>query len=433
MSVIQNIKTEDIRFPTSLTLDGSDAVNKDPDYSAAYLTITTDAGDSGHSLVFTLGRGNEIVTKALRSYAEMIVGEDAEMLMGDMGRTSKKLIHDSQFRWLGPEKGVSHMAAGGVLNALWDLKAKRANQPLWKLLTDMEPGEIVDLIDFTHLQNALTPEEALDILQAGEAGKKERIDLLERQGYPAYTTTPGWLGYSDEKLTRLAREAVNDGFDMIKLKVGDDLESDRRRLALAREAVGPDVKIAIDANQRWEVEEATEWTNALSDFDPFWIEEPTSTDDVLGHAAIRRGVSPTKVATGEAVMNRIIFKQLLQAEAIDVLQLDATRVAGVNENLAILLLARKYNVPVCPHAGGVGLCELVQHYSFFDFTSISTEIGWRRIEYVDHLHEHFVEPVKIMNGNYMVPLRPGSSAEMLSASRTQWNYQTGIEWSRKVS
>lgn len=428
MPVITSVRSYDVRFPTSLELDGSDAVNVDPDYSAAYAVLEADNGERGCGLVFTAGRGNEIVAKAIESYGQRLVGLELDDLVMNLGDAAKRLVHDSQLRWLGPEKGVSHMAAGAVINTLWDIRAKREQKPLWRLLVEMSPEEIVSAIDFTHIQNALTPAEALEILRAGEAGKEARVAELEANGHPAYTTTPGWLGYSDEKLVRLSREAVAAGYDMIKLKVGTSIEDDVNRMRLARAAVGPDIRIAIDANQRWEVVEAIEWTNALAEFDPFWIEEPTSTDDVLGHAEIRRGVAPIKVATGEAVMNRIIFKQLLQAEALDVLQLDSTRVAGVNENLAILLLAKKFNVPVCPHAGGVGLCELVQHYSFFDYASLTGEIGWKRVEFVDHLHEHFVEPARVVDGSYVAPQLPGTGAEMLEESRDRWVFPDGAGW-----
>lgn len=428
MPKIISVRSYDVRFPTSLELDGSDAVNVDPDYSAAYAVLEADNGEKGYGLVFTAGRGNEIVAHAIESYGARLIGLELDELVNNLGDAAKRLVHDSQLRWLGPEKGVSHMAAGAVINTLWDIRAKREQKPLWRLLAEMSPEEIVSAIDFTHIQNALTPAEALELLKAGEAGKAERIAELEANGHPAYTTTPGWLGYSDEKLVRLAKEAVAAGYDMIKLKVGGSLEDDVRRMRLAREAVGPEIRIAIDANQRWEVGEAIEWTNALAEYDPFWIEEPTSTDDILGHAEIRRGVAPIKVATGEAVMNRIIFKQLLQAEAIDVLQLDSTRVAGVNENLAILLMAKKFGVPVCPHAGGVGLCELVQHYSFFDYAAITADIGWKRVEFVDHLHEHFIEPAQVVDGSYVAPKLPGTGAEMLVESRDRWVFPDGAGW-----
>jgi L-fuconate dehydratase len=427
MSRISAISTHDIRFPTSLELDGSDAVNVDPDYSAAYVIVRTDEGEEGHGFVFTGGRGNEIIVRAIESFGALLIGLDANELVKDLGEASRRLVHDSQLRWLGPEKGVSHMACGALISALWDLRARREGKPLWLLLSELSPEELVDVVDFTHISDALSRAQALDILRAGQEGKAERIAALQRDGYPAYTTSPGWLGYSDEKLVRLSREAAADGFSMIKLKVGGSLDDDRRRLRLAREAVGS-LPIAIDANQRWDVPEAIEWVNALREFEPYWIEEPTSTDDILGHATIRRGVAPVRVATGEAVANRIVFKQLLQAGAIDVLQLDSTRVAGVNENIANVLLAARFGVPVCPHAGGVGLCELVQHFSFFDFAAVSTSQEGRMIEYVDHLHEHFAEPVRIERGRYLAPQRPGTSAEMLAASRERWEFPSGAGW-----
>lgn len=427
MPSITSITTQDVRFPTSLELDGSDAVNVDPDYSAAYVVIRTDAGDEGHGFVFSCGRGNEILTAAIDAYARLLMGRDIDELIYDLGGASKRLIHDSQLRWLGPEKGVTQMACGALVSALWDIRARRENKPLWLLLSEMSPEEIVDVVDFTHIRDALTPQQALDILRAGQDGKAARIAALQADGYPAYTTSPGWLGYSDEKLVRLSREAAADGFSMIKLKVGGDINDDRRRMALARQAVG-DLPIAIDANQRWEVSEAIEWVNQLAEFNPYWIEEPTSTDDILGHAEIRKGISPVRVATGEAVASRIVFKQLLQAGAIDVLQLDSTRVGGVNENIANLLLAAKFGVPVCPHAGGVGLCELVQHFSFFDFAAVSGSQEGRMIEYVDHLHEHFAEPVRIVNGRYAAPKLPGTGAEMFSAARTRWEFPAGAGW-----
>ncbi|WP_334171584.1 enolase C-terminal domain-like protein [Sinomonas sp.] len=427
MARISSITTQDVRFPTSLELDGSDAVNVDPDYSAAYVVIRTDDGEEGHGFVFTGGRGNEIVVRAIESYGALLAGLDADALVADLGEASRRLVHDSQLRWLGPEKGVSHMACGALVNALWDLKARREGKPLWLLLSELTPEEIVDVIDFTHISDALSPAQALEILRRGESGKAGRIAELQANGYPAYTTSPGWLGYSDEKLVRLSREAVADGFSMVKLKVGGSVEDDRRRLRLAREAVGT-LPLAIDANQRWDVPEAIEWVKALAEFEPYWIEEPTSTDDILGHAAIRKGVEPVRVATGEAVANRIVVKQLLQAGAIDVLQIDSTRVAGVNENLANILLAAQFGVAVCPHAGGVGLCELVQHFSFFDFAAVSGTQENRMIEYVDHLHEHFAEPVRIDRGRYVAPQRPGTGAEMVAASRERWEFPSGPGW-----
>jgi L-fuconate dehydratase len=427
MPSITSVSTQDVRFPTSLELDGSDAVNVDPDYSAAYVVIRTDAGDEGHGFVFSCGRGNDILTAAIDAYARLLVGRDIDGLIYDLGGASKRLVHDSQLRWLGPEKGVTQMACGALVSALWDIRARRENKPLWLLLSEMSPEELVSVVDFTHIRDALSPEEALEILRAGQDGKAARIAAVKADGFPAYTTSPGWLGYSDEKLVRLSKEAAAEGFSMIKLKVGGDLKDDRRRMALAREAVG-DLPIAIDANQRWEVSEAIDWVNELAEFNPYWIEEPTSTDDILGHADIRKGVAPVRVATGEAVASRIVFKQLLQAGAIDVLQLDSTRVGGVNENIANLLLAAKFGVPVCPHAGGVGLCELVQHFSFFDYAVVSGSQEGRMIEYVDHLHEHFAEPVRIIGGRYAAPVLPGTGAEMLSASRSRWEFPAGSGW-----
>ncbi|MGF6835258.1 L-fuconate dehydratase [Paenarthrobacter sp. TE4293] len=430
MSTITAVETFDIRFPTSLELDGSDAMNPDPDYSAAYLIIRTDAGDGheGHGFVFTIGRGNEVETAAINALRDHLVGRDVEGLLNDMGATWKLLAHDSQLRWLGPEKGVMHMAIGAVVNALWDLKAKRAGLPLWELLAGMTPEELVALVDFRYLTDALTPGEALDILRAAEPGREARKAALRAEGYPAYTTTPGWLGYSDAKLTRLAKEAVADGFVQIKLKVGASLEDDIRRVRTAREAVGPDIKIAVDANQRWDVQEAIEWMAHLAPYDIAWIEEPTSPDDILGHAAIARRVAPIPVATGEHVQNRVVFKQMLQAGSLQVLQIDAARVAGVNENIAILLLAAKFGVRVCPHAGGVGLCEAVQHLSMVDFIAVSGTKDDRTIEFVDHLHEHFITPVDVHDGAYWPPSSPGAGAEMLRETLASYSFPNGPVW-----
>ncbi|KND30345.1 L-fuconate dehydratase [Streptomyces acidiscabies] len=427
---ITAVDTHDIRFPTSRELDGSDAMNPDPDYSAAYVVLRTDAGDGheGHGFTFTIGRGNEVQVAAIDALRAHVVGRDVAEVCADPGSVSRALIGDSQLRWLGPEKGVMHMAIGAVVNAVWDLAAKRAAKPLWQLLADAEPEWLVAQIDFRYLTDALTPAEALDLLRRGKEGAEERRTRLLERGYPAYTTSAGWLGYGDEKLARLAAEAVADGFTQIKLKVGADLDDDVRRCRVARDVVGPGIRIAVDANQRWDVEEAIRWTNALAPFDPYWIEEPTSPDDILGHAAVRRGVAPVKVATGEHVQNRIVFKQLLQAGSLDVLQLDAARVGGVNENLAILLLAAKFGVPVCPHAGGVGLCELVQHLSMFDFVALSGTTDDRVIEYVDHLHAHFLDPVVIREGHYMAPTMPGFSAAMRPESLARYRFPDGAFW-----
>ena len=424
MSRITAIETNDIRFPTSTTLDGSDAMNADPDYSAAYVRVVTDDDDGleGHGFVFTIGRGNDVQVAAIEALADHVVGRELGELLDDMGATWRGFVWDSQLRWLGPEKGVMHMAIGAVVNALWDLKAKRAGLPLWQLLARMTPEQIVALVDFRYLTDALAPEEALALLRAAEPGRAARETELLENGYPAYTTTPGWLGYSDEKLVRLAKEAVADGFTMIKLKVGADVDDDIRRMRLAREAVGPDIRIGTDANQRWGVAEAIEWMSRLAEFDVAWIEEPTSPDDILAHAAIARGVAPIPVATGEHMANRIMFKQFLQAGALQVLQIDATRVGGVNENIAILLLAAKFGVPVCPHAGGVGLCEAVQHLSMFDFVAVTGSREGRVIEFVDHLHEHFTTPVDVRGGAYHAPTAPGAGTEMLADSRARYSF-----------
>ena len=424
MSTIVAVDTRDVRFPTSLSLDGSDAMNPDPDYSAAYVTIRTDAGDGleGHAFVFTIGRGNDVQVAALDALSDHLVGRDAEELLADMGAASRLLVHDSQLRWLGPEKGVMHMAIGAIVNALWDLRSKRAGEPLWLHLSRLSSEELVSLIDFRYLTDAITPQEALRILKSAEPSREERIERLLAEGYPAYTTTPGWLGYSDEKLARLCREAVDAGFGQVKLKVGADLADDIRRFRIAREVLGAQYPIAMDANQRWGVQEAIDWVKSLAEFHPAWIEEPTSPDDILGHAAVSRGVSPIRVATGEHVQNRVVFKQLLQAGGMQVMQIDATRVGGVNENIANLLLAAKFGVPVCPHAGGVGLCEAVQHLSMFDFVAVTGTMEGRMIEYVDHLHEHFATPVVVENGRYVTPTAPGAGTEMLPASLDEFEW-----------
>jgi len=424
MSKIIAFETSDVRFPTSQSLDGSDAMNPDPDYSAAYVRVVTDAADGleGHGFVFTIGRGNDVEVAAIESLAPWFVGRDVEAALADLGGLWRELVYDSQLRWLGPEKGVMHMAIGAAVNALWDLRAKREGVPLWMLLAALSPEQLVDLVDFRYLSDALTREEALGILRAAEPGRAGRVARLVADGYPAYTTTPGWLGYSDEKLARLSREAVADGFTQIKLKVGADRDDDVRRLRIAREAVGPDIRIAVDANQRWDRDEAIDWIGALAPFDLAWVEEPTNPDDILAHAAIAAAIAPTPVATGEHGANRVMFKQFLQAGALQVLQIDATRVAGVNENIAILLLAAKFGVPVCPHAGGVGLCEIVQHLAMFDFVAVTGTTEGRMIEFVDHLHEHFVEPAVVERGRYRAPRLPGSGAEMLASSVREFEF-----------
>jgi L-fuconate dehydratase len=435
MSRFTAFDTFDIRFPTSRELDGSDAMNPDPDYSAAYLVLRTDAGDGleGHGFAFTIGRGNDVQTAAIRALQPYLLGRPVEPVLADLGAFWRELVHDSQLRWLGPEKGVMHMAIGAVVNAVWDLAARRAGLPLWKFLAQMSPEEIVGLVDFRYLTDALTHEDALAILRAAVPGRAERSAHLVADGYPAYATSPGWLGYDDAKLARLCREAIAAGFSLIKLKVGASLEDDIRRMRIAREVCGPSFQIAVDANQRWDVGQAIEWVAALAPYQPYWVEEPTSPDDVLGHAAIARSIAPLKVATGEHVQNRTVFKQLLQAGGLSFLQLDAARVGGVNENVAILLLAGKFGVPVCPHAGGVGLCELVQHLAMFDYVAVSGSLDQRVIEYVDHLHEHFVDPVVLERGRYRAPLAPGFSAALRPEALAAYAYPDGPVWKHTVA
>jgi L-fuconate dehydratase len=432
MAKITSMEVLDVRFPTSRELDGSDAMNLDPDYSAAYVVLHTDGGPDGYGLTFTIGRGNDVQAAASKALEHHVIGREVPQDAAALAALSSALIGDSQFRWLGPEKGVAHMAIGAVVNAAWDLAARRANRPLWRFLAEMRPEELVGLVDFRYLSDALTEQEALDIVRAAEPGRQERTGRILRDGYRAYSTSPGWLGYSDAKLVRLAEQAVADGFSMIKLKVGGDLDDDVRRMKLARETVGAGIRIAVDANQRWDVAAAIQWMAALAPYDPYWIEEPTSPDDVLGHAAIAKALSPIKVATGEHVQNRVVFKQLLQAGALSVLQLDACRVGGVNENVAILLLAAKFGVPVCPHAGGVGLCEMVRHLAMFDFVAVSGTDVDRSIEWVDNLHEHFTDPAVVRDGRYLAPTSPGFSTRMHDATLRRFLFPNGLEWTESA-
>lgn len=427
---ITSVDVLDVRFPTSRGLHGSDAMNPDPDYSAAYVVLHTDRADGleGHGLTFTIGRGNEICVAAVRALAPLVTGLTLEEIRSDMGGFWRRMTGDSQLRWIGPEKGAIHLATAAVVNAVWDLYAKVEDKPLWKLLTDMSPEELVACVDFRYITDVLTPEEAIEILGRNAETRRNREAEMLRDGYPAYTTSAGWLGYSDEQIRRLCREGIAAGWSHFKIKVGRDLSDDLRRAAIVREEIGPDRKLMMDANQVWEVPQAIEWMRELARYDPWWIEEPTSPDDVLGHATIARALAPIGVATGEQCHNRIMFKQLLQAEAIHFCQIDSCRLGGVNEVLAVLLMAAKFGVPVCPHAGGVGLCEYVQHLSIFDYICVSASLQDRIVEYVDHLHEHFVDPVTIRGGRYLPPSMPGYSITMKPESLTRHAFPHGEEW-----
>ncbi|MDN5217033.1 L-fuconate dehydratase [Fulvivirgaceae bacterium BMA12] len=427
---ITEIEVKDIRFPTSNYLHGSDSMNPDPDYSAAYVILKTDHPDGleGHGLTFTIGRGNQLCVEAIHALSYLVKGKSLESFTADMAGFWRMITGDSQLRWLGPEKGVIHLATGALVNAVWDLYAKVEDKPLWKLLTDMSPEELVSCIDFTYITDVLTPREAIEMLEKREATKADRVEQLLQHGYPAYTTSAGWLGYSDDEIRRLCREAVDAGWQHLKMKVGADIEDDMKRAQIIRQEIGDDLKLMMDANQKWEVHEAIENMKRLATFNPWWIEEPTSPDDILGHAAVAKAIAPIKVATGEHCQNRVVFKQLLQAGAVDVCQIDSCRVGGVNEILAILLMAAKFDIPVCPHAGGVGLCEYVQHLSMFDYIAISADMNGRLIEYVDHLHEHFTDPVRIKNGKYMPPQQPGYSITMKTDSLNDYSFPLGKVW-----
>jgi len=432
--IIRGLDVLDIRFPTSRTHAGTDAVHVDPDYSAAYVILRTDAGVEGHGLAFTIGRGNEVCVAAIEAYRYLVEGRQLADITADFAGFWRRLAGDSQLRWLGPEKGVIHLALAAIVNAVWDLYAKVERKPVWKLLADMTPREIVACIDFRYITDALSPGEALDILERQAPTKGAREAELLRAGFPAYTTSVGWMGYADAEIRARCRDAIADGFSHFKIKVGGRPDDDRRRVRLVREEIGPDRTLMIDANQRWDVEEAIARVGELALFHPWWIEEPTSADDVLGHATIARAVRQlgVGVATGEHCANRVVFKQLLQARAIDFCQIDSCRLGGVNENLAVILMAAKFGVPVCPHAGGVGLCEYVQHLSMFDFIAVSGTMNGRVIEYVDHLHEHFEDPVVIRRGRYMPPTRPGYSITIGEASRLAHRFPDGDVWLEKV-
>jgi len=430
MCQITNLIVRDIRFPTSRELDGSDAMNPDPDYSAAYVILETDSADglAGHGMTFTIGRGNEICVTAIEALRPLIVGQKLDDIKTDMAGFWRHMTGDSQLRWIGPEKGAIHLGTAAVVNAVWDLYAKSEQQPLWKLLASMSPEQIVSCVDFRYITDAITPEEAVTLLTKLEPTRAERIAILEEQGYPSYTTSAGWLGYSDDKLRDLIQSCLSQGWECFKIKVGRDLEDDIRRCRIIRDAIGPDRRLMVDANQVWEVQEAIEWMKHLAEFNPWFIEEPTSPDDVLGHAAIAKAVAPIQVATGEHCANRVLFKQLMQAKGLGVAQIDACRLGGVNEVIAVLLMAAKFDIPVCPHAGGVGLCEYVQHLSMFDYVAVSGSLENRMTEFAGHLHEHFVTPVVMKNGRYMPPTAPGYSIEMLPESLDEYEFPSGAAW-----
>ncbi|MBB3946499.1 L-fuconate dehydratase [Rhizobium skierniewicense] len=424
MTKITDLRVFDLRFPTSQSLDGSDAMNPDPDYSAAYIILDTDhEALKGHGLTFTIGRGNDICCMAIEAMRHLVVGTDLSTVSENPGTYWRHLTGDSQLRWIGPDKGAMHLATGAVVNAVWDLLAKQAGKPVWQLVADMSPEQIADIVDYRYLTDVLTREDALSILKKAQAGKAERVELLKRDGYACYTTSAGWLGYGDEKLRRLCQEAIDAGFNHVKMKVGRDLEDDIRRLTIAREVIGPDRYLMIDANQVWEVDQAIEWVNKLAFANPFFIEEPTSPDDIAGHRKIRQAIGSVKVATGEMCQNRIMFKQFIAEGAIDIVQIDSCRMGGLNEVLAVLLIAAKYDLPVWPHAGGVGLCEYVQHLSMIDYLVVSGTKEGRVIEYVDHLHEHFIDPCDIRNAAYMPPKMPGFSVEMKPESIEAYTFK----------
>ncbi|HEX5555081.1 MAG TPA: L-fuconate dehydratase [Chitinophagaceae bacterium] len=426
---ILSVEAKDIRFPTSRYLDGSDAMNADPDYSAAYVILkTNDPNYEGHGLTFTIGRGNELCVAAIKSLSYLVVGKSLDDITADMAGFWRTITGDSQLRWVGPEKGIIHMSTGAVVNAVWDLYAKVAGKPLWRLIADMSPEQLVSCVDFTYLTDVITPEEAILQLSKLSDTKSQRINDLMENGYPAYTTSAGWLGYSADKVKRLCHQANQEGWRYLKMKVGQNIDQDIARAEIIRREIGYDIKLMMDANQKWEVPEAIANMRRLAKYAPWWIEEPTSPDDILGHLAIKEAISPIRVATGEHCQNRIMFKQFLQSGAMDICQIDSCRVAGVNEILSILLMAAKFGVPVCPHAGGVGLCEYVQHLAMIDYVAISGTLENRLIEYVDHLHEHFLHPVVIKNGNYMPPLAPGYSITMKAASQELYTYPTGPVW-----
>jgi L-fuconate dehydratase len=427
---ITDLHVQDIRFPTSREGHGSDAMNPDPDYSAAYVSLCTDGMHQGQGLVFTLGRGTELCRAAVLALQPFVVGRSLEDIVGDFGDFWREITGDSQLRWLGPEKGIVHMATAALVNAVWDLWSKVEQKPLWQLVSELSPEALVRCIDFRYITDAISPDDALRLLNSHYPTRGERIAQLRRTGYPAYTTSAGWLGYSDQQLRQLCRQALAEGWPAIKVKVGADPQQDQRRLRIVREEIGSDCDLMLDANQVWEVQEAIDQMQALARFDPLWIEEPTSPDDILGHARIAEAIRPIGVASGEMGQNRVLFKQLLQARAIGFCQIDSCRLGGVNEALAVMLLAAKFGVPICPHGGGVGLCEQIQHLSVIDYVCISGQLTQRFTEYVDHLHEHFVQPVVVHQGRYQLPTAPGYSLDMWPDSLQRFRFPDGPVWRR---
>lgn len=425
---ITKIEAKDIRFPTSLASDGSDAMNPAPDYSAAYVVLHTDTGARGHGFTFTIGRGNELCVAAINALAPSLIGSSLAVIVADMGTFWRNLAGDSHLRWVGPEKGTIHLGLAAIVNAVWDLWAKTAGLPVWQLVAELDPEQFVGLVDFSGLTDVLTREEALAIRRAARIGQADRTALIRRDGYPAYTTSAGWLGYPDDKIRALCRAAVADGWDAIKIKVGRSLDDDRRRCAIVRAEIGPARRLMIDANQVWEVDTAIDWVRALAEYDPYWIEEPVNPDDVAGHAKVARAVRPIRVATGEHAPNRVAFKQFLVADALDVVQFDNCRLGGLNEALAVLLLAAKFGKPVCPHAGGVGLCQYAPHVSIIDFLCVSGSLDGRMTEHAGHLHEHFVDPVRLERGRYLVPDVAGFGAEMHRRTLEDFDFTTGRVW-----
>jgi L-fuconate dehydratase len=427
-ATITAVTARDVRAPTSRTLAGSDATHKQPDYSAAYVVLETNGGLSGHGFTFTIGRGNELCVAAVRALAPIVVGRRLSDVASDMAAFWRDLTSEDQLRWVGPEKGVIHLATAAIINAAWDLWAKSEGKPVWKLVADMSPRQLISCIDFRYITDAITPEEALALLERQQPSRAAREAEMRRDGYPAYITSAGWMGYGDDLVRSLCRDALGQGWTRFKIKVGSDGAENVRRAALVREIIGPDCWLMVDANQAWDVEEAIDRVRELAPYNPVWIEEPTSPDDVLGHARIREAVRPIGVATGEHAANRVIFKQLMQANAIDFCQFDNCRLGGLNEALAVLLMAAKFGIPVCPHAGGIGLCEYGQHVSLIDYIVVSGSLERRALEFADHLHEHFVTPIVVRNGRYMPPEAPGFSAEMRPASLDQLEFPMGAAW-----